>query len=43
MTITQLEGLIATRQNLLNKVARERDQLQRQLERLNKEIHRLIG
>jgi hypothetical protein len=43
MTIAQLEGLIATRQNRLEKVARERDQVQRQLDRLDEEIRRLSG
>ena len=42
-TIAQLEGLIAARQDRLKKLSRERDQTQRQLDKLDDAIRKLGG
>ena len=43
MTIAQLEGLIATRHDRLKKLSQERNQTQRQLDKLDEAIRKLGG
>jgi hypothetical protein len=43
MTIAQLEQIIATRQDRLKKLSRQRDLMQRELDKLDEAITRLSG